>query len=98
SGSSALTGTEAISNGVSAFRRPQGKNASQTLTLLGVVAVTMILGTAYLAYRTNPAPSANGRISVVAEMAHAIFGRGFLFYAIQFFTLLILVLAANTSF
>ncbi len=98
SGSSALTGTEAISNGVSAFRRPQGRNASQTLTMLGVVAVTMIVGTAYLAHRTNPVPSASGRISVVAEMAHAIFGGGFFFYVVQFFTLLILVLAANTSF
>jgi amino acid transporter len=98
SGSSALTGTEAISNGVSAFRRPQGRNASRTLTLLGVTAVVMILGTAYLAHRTNPVPSASGRISVVAEMAKGLFGSGFMFYVIQFFTLLILVLAANTSF
>ncbi len=104
SGSSALTGTEAISNGVSAFRRPQGKNASQTLTLLGVIAVTMIVGTAYLAYRTHPMPSAGGKISVVAEMAKTIFpgskpgSGGLMFYVVQSFTLLILVLAANTSF
>ncbi len=103
SGSSALTGTEAISNGVSAFRRPQGRNASQTLSLLGVIAVLMIMGTAYLAARTNPTPSASGRISVVAEMAKTIFpgssgSGGPMFYVIQFFTLLILVLAANTSF
>jgi amino acid transporter len=103
SGSSALTGTEAISNGVSAFRRPQGRNASQTLTSLGVIAVLMITGTAYLAWRTNPTPSASGKISVVAEMAKTIFpgssgSGGPMFYVIQAFTLLILVLAANTSF
>ena len=58
SGSSALTGTEAISNGVSAFRRPQGRNASQTLAMLGVVAVTMIMGTAYPgAADATPTPS-----------------------------------------
>jgi amino acid transporter len=98
SGAAALTGTEAISNGVSAFRRPQGRNASKTLTLLGVIAVAMIVGTAYLANRTNPVPSASGSVSVVAEIAKSVFGSGFLFYMVQFFTLLILVLAANTSF
>jgi amino acid transporter len=98
SGAAALTGTEAISNGVSAFRRPQGRNASQTLTMLGAVAVTMILGTAYLASKTNPVPSTSGRISVVAEIAKSVFGNGFMFYVVQIFTLLILVLAANTSF
>ncbi len=102
SGSSALTGTEAISNGVSAFRRPQGRNASQTLTMLGVLAVFMIMGTAYLAYGTKPYP--DHKVSVVSEMAKVIFpgskpgSGGPMFYAIQFFTLLILVLAANTSF
>ena len=102
SGSSALTGTEAISNGVSAFRRPQGKNASHTLTYLGVLAVTMIMGTAFLAYRTTPWP--DHQTSVVSQMAKVIFpgktsgSGGTMFYAIQFFTLLILVLAANTSF
>src|SRR5262249_6594329 len=71
SGSSALTGTEAISNGVSAFRRPQGRNASETLTMLGFLAVFMIAGTAYLAYRTNPVP--DHKVSVVSEMAKVIF-------------------------
>jgi amino acid transporter len=102
SGSSALTGTEAISNGVSAFRRPQGKNASHTLTYLGLLAVTMIMGTAFLAYRTTPWP--DHQTSVVSQMAKVIFpgstpgSGGLMFYAIQFFTLFILVLAANTSF
>jgi len=102
SGSSALTGTEAISNGVSAFRRPQGRNASKTLTLLGVIAVTMIMGTAYLAYKTNPLP--DHKVSVVSEIAKVVFpgsrpgSGGPMFYAVQFFTLLILILAANTSF
>jgi hypothetical protein len=58
----------------------------------------MIVGTAYLANKTNPVPSKSGQVSVVAEIAQSIFGTGFLFYMVQFFTLLILVLAANTSF
>jgi amino acid transporter len=96
SGSSALTGTEAISNGVSAFRRPQGRNAAQTLTILGVVAVAMIMGIAYLAFRTNAYPST--KVSVVSEIARTIFGGGFMFWLVQVSTFAILILAANTSF
>jgi amino acid transporter len=96
SGSSALTGTEAISNGVSAFRRPQGRNASQTLALLGVIAVVMILGIALLTVQTHARPS--NRVSVVSEIAKAVFGGGFMFWLIQISTFAILILAANTSF
>jgi amino acid transporter len=96
SGSSALTGTEAISNGVSAFRRPQGRNASQTLALLGVIAVFMILGTALLAVRTHALPSET--VSLVSEIAKAVFGGGVMFWLIQISTFAILILAANTSF
>jgi amino acid transporter len=96
SGSSALTGTEAISNGVSAFRRPQGRNASQTLAILGVVAVLMIMGTALLTVQTHARPSET--VSVVSETAKAVFGGGFMFWLIQISTFAILILAANTSF
>src|SRR5439155_19001626 len=96
SGSSALTGTEAISNGVSAFRRPQGKNASQTLAMLGVIAVAMILGTAFLALGTHALPSTT--VSMVSEIAKAVFGGGFMFWLVQISTFAILILAANTSF
>ena len=96
SGSSALTGTEAISNGVSAFRRPQGRNASQTLAILGVTAVVLIMGIAYLARGTHAVPSHT--VSVVSEIAKAMFGGGFFFWFIQISTFAILILAANTSF
>ena len=96
SGSSALTGTEAISNGVSAFRRPQGRNASQTLAMLGVIAVLMIMGIAVLTVQTHARPS--NTVSVVSEIAKAVFGGGFMFWLIQISTFAILILAANTSF
>ena len=100
SGSTALTGVEAIANGVNAFRRPHGKNAATTLSILGVIAITLFLGVSYLAVREHARPS--GSASVVSQIARATFPAGsttsFLYYAVQVTTLLILVLAANTSF
>src|SRR5207245_8130339 len=57
SGSTALTGVEAISNGVPAFRRPQAKNAAETLGMMGAIAVTMFLGISFLALKAHPLPS-----------------------------------------
>src|SRR5205085_3157356 len=96
SGSTALTGVEAISNGVPAFRRPQAKNAAETLTTMGAIAVTMFLGISYLASRAHPTVS--DQRSVVAQLAHGVFGGGIGFYAVQIFTMAILILAANTSY
>jgi hypothetical protein len=100
SGSTALTGVEAIANGVNAFRHPQGKNAATTLAVLGTVAITMFLGVSYLAVHVHAMPSATD--SVVSQIARAVFRPGsfggFLYYAVQGTTLLVLVLAANTSF
>ena len=100
SGSTALTGVEAIANGVNAFRRPHGKNAATTLSILGVIAITLFLGVSYLAVHEHARPS--GSASVVSQIARATFPAGsttsFLYYAVQVTTLLILVLAANTSF
>jgi amino acid transporter len=96
SGSTALTGVEAISNGVPAFRRPQAKNAAETLTTMGAIAVTMFLGISFLASRAHPTVSPER--SVVAQIAHGVFGGGVGFYAVQVFTAAILVLAANTSY
>ena len=97
SGSTALTGVEAISNGVPAFRRPQSKNASETLLVMGVISVTMFLGISYLATHIHGITISEER-SVVGQIAHAVFGGGFFFYFVQFFTTAILVLAANTSY
>jgi amino acid transporter len=96
SGSTALTGVEAISNGVPAFRRPQSKNAAETLAIMGTIAITMFLGISFLASRMHVTVS--DERSVVAQIAHAVFGGGFLFYTVQIFTTAILVLAANTSY
>ena len=100
SGSTALTGVEAIANGVNAFRHPQGKNAAKTLAVLGAMAIAMFLGVSFLAVRVHARPSATD--SVVSQIARAVFPSGsfggFMYYAVQGTTLLILVLAANTSF
>ena len=96
SGSTALTGVEAISNGVPAFRRPQAKNAAETLTIMGAIAVTMFVGISFLASRATPTVSPER--SVVAQIAHGVFGGGVGFYLVQVFTAAILILAANTSY
>jgi amino acid transporter len=100
SGSTALTGVEAIANGVNAFRRPQGKNAATTLAILGGIAITLFLGVSFLAVREHARPS--GTASVLSQIARATFpagsAGGFMYYAVQFLTLGVLVLAANTSF
>src|SRR5205085_7314010 len=100
SGSTALTGVEAIANGVNAFKRPHGRNAATTLAVLGAIAITLFLGVSYLAVREHALPSQTA--SVVSQIARATFPAGsaasFMYYAVQATTLLILVLAANTSF
>ena len=100
SGSTALTGVEAIANGVNAFRKPHGRNAAQTLAILGVIAITLFLGVSYLAVHLHAMPSSTD--SVVSQIARAVFPAGsagsFMYYAVQGLTLLVLILAANTSF
>jgi amino acid transporter len=96
SGSTALTGVEAISNGVPAFRRPQAKNAAETLAIMGTIAVTMFLGISYLANATHALPSETK--SIVAQIADGVFGGGLPYYVVQVFTAGILILAANTSY
>ena len=100
SGSTALTGVEAIANGVNAFRHPQGKNAAKTLAVLGTIAITMFIGVSFLAVHVHAMPSSTD--SVVSQIARTVFPPGsfgaFMYYAVQGTTLLVLVLAANTSF
>jgi amino acid transporter len=100
SGASALTGVEAISNGVSAFRPPQGKNAAKTLVVMGVMAISLFIGVSYLAVHMHARPS--NSVSVISEIARATFPSSswssFMYYAVQALTFGILVLAANTSY
>jgi amino acid transporter len=100
SGASALTGVEAIANGVNAFRRPQSANAARTLAVLGTVAISLFLGVSWLAVHMHARPSATD--SVLSQVARATFPAGgataFLYWVVQVFTFGILVLAANTSY
>ena len=101
SGATALTGVEAIADGVQAFRRPQSKNAATTLLIMGMMAVTMFLGITLLAellhVRVNEHIAATN--SVLSQIGKTVFGeRNLLFFLLQGFTAGILVLAANTAF
>ena len=97
-GTTALTGVEAIADGVPAFRYPQSRNAAQTLLIMGVLAASMFLGISWLADQTNVVYEHGDPRTVVAQIAHAVFGGGFLFYVVQVMTAAILILAANTAF
>jgi len=94
----ALTGTEAISNGIPAFKQPEARNAATTLTWMAALLATMFIGTSIMAYLYQVHPTANE--TVISQFARIIFtGRmGWFYYIIQGTTALILVLAANTSF
>jgi amino acid transporter len=96
SGSTALTGVEAISNAITAFRRPQSRNAAQTLVMMAIIAITLFQGISYLALQTGALPSHEQ--SVLSQIADAVFGGGFGFYAVQVTTAGILILAANTAY
>jgi amino acid transporter len=104
SGCSAMTGVEAISNGVPAFAgetaRVRSQRAAQTLTVMIALLATFFLGTTYLAWRTGAAPTPTGEPTVTAQIARFAYSgsAGWLFYVVQGATLLILVFAANTSF
>jgi amino acid transporter len=100
SGAVALTGTESISNGVTAFRPPQAQNASRTLLAMGAVACSFFIGVSILAVKMDARPSETA--SVLSQIARAAFPAGsagsFVYYALQGLTLAILILAANTSY
>src|SRR6266478_7199443 len=96
SGCTALTGVEAVSDGVPAFKPPEAHNARVVLTWLGVILITLFLGITFLAYDFGITPRPEE--TVVSQLARHIFGGGFLYYELQAVTMLILLLAANTSF
>ncbi len=110
SGSAALTGVEAISNGVPAFRKPKSRNAASTLLMMGLIAVTMLMGIILLAQSTGVkiaesssdligAPPGYEQKTVIAQIAQAVFNHfQFGFYFVTAATGVILVLAANTAF
>jgi amino acid transporter len=96
SGCTAMTGIEAISNGIPAFRAPEPRNAAITLGWMAVILGLLFVGITLLASALGVVPS--GQETVVSQIARQLFGSGIVYYAIQAATALILVLAANTSF
>src|SRR4051795_7842483 len=109
SGCTALTGVEAVSNGVPSFREPKSRNAAATLTVMGVLAIVMFAGITALAMVTHvhmaedPArliglPAGQEQKTALSQIGLAVFGSGPAFYVLQAFTAAILVLAANTAY
>jgi len=94
-GCTAMTGTEAISNGVPAFKKPEANNARTTLVAMGVLLGTMFIGLSFLAQHIGVRPADE---SVLSQVGRTVFGKGPLWVALQIATALILILAANTAF
>ena len=96
SGAVALSGVEAISNGIPTFRRPESKNAATTLMTMAVILGTLFLGISVLARHLAPFPTHDE--TVISQMGRAVFGVGPLHTLLQFATAGILILAANTAY
>jgi amino acid transporter len=92
----AMTGTEAISNGVGAFKRPSSRNAAVTLGWMATILGVFFLGSSFLTQHLRILPLAGE--TVLSQLGHRIFGGGAMYYALQYSTFAVLVLAANTSF
>jgi amino acid transporter len=97
-GGSSLTGLEAISNSVSAFRTPESRNARITLVAMSSILAFLVLGVTMLAHWTHAVPYAAGSPTVLSQEVQDVAGHGVLFYLVQIATLLILYTGGNTSF
>ena len=102
SGGAAVTGVEAISNGVTAFRKPEWRNARKALVIMGSTLGVLFLGLSFLAIKIHPIPYEDGVPTVISQIGKEVFGEspvGHVLYAmLQVGTVLILILAANTGF
>ena len=102
SGGAAVTGVEAISNGVPAFKKPEWKNARKTLVVMGSLLGIMFLGLSWMDSKLHVSPFEHGTPTVISQIGKFAYGGGLLgnilYYCLQGGTMLILVLAANTSF
>jgi amino acid transporter len=101
-GGASLTGIEAVSDAVGAFRPPEGRNARKVLIAEGLILGTLVAGISWLAHATHATPRNSGYPTVIAQEAQVVFGSGFfghaLFYLVQAATALILYTGGNTSF
>lgn len=96
SGCTALTGVEAVSNGVPNFKEPSQKNAKMTLNLLGLSVLVIFGGLAFLTTIYHAVPNFDN--TVISQISLQVFGKGFMYYIVQATTAIILIMAANTSF
>ena len=97
-GSVALSGTEAITNGVPAFKPPEPRNAANTMTAMGFLLGTIFVGVSILAFAFGIVPDPTEQVTLIAQVSKQVFGDGLVFVLFQVATTLILVLAANTGF
>ncbi|MBA3943559.1 MAG: APC family permease [Herpetosiphonaceae bacterium] len=95
SGCTALTGVEAISNGITAFKEPKSRNASATMVAMSVILGITFIGITILANQIHALPAEE---TVISQLSRTVFGRGPLYYAMTAGTTLVLIMAANTSF
>jgi amino acid transporter len=95
-GCTALTGIEAISNGIQAFKPPESKNAAKTMVVMGFLAMSLFLGITFLSTHINLMPVETD--SILSQMTRRVAGTSALYYWVQFFTAMILILAANTAY
>lgn len=98
SGACALTGVEAISNGIPAFKPPETKNAQKTLIWMALLFGSIFFAITFLAAKTGIVPDPKETESIISMVMKAIAGTSWAYYLVQFSTMLILILAANTSF
>ncbi len=96
SGCATLTGIEAVSNGVKAFKAPEARNAGLTLVWMAIILGVLTIGIAYFSHHYAILPNRNE--TVLSQLARTVFSKGVVYYIIQFATALILILAANTSY
>ncbi len=97
-GCTALTGVEAISNGVQSFKKPEARNAATTMTAMALILGALFLGTTLLARHFGIVYEHGDKETVMSQMGEQVFGRNIVYYTLQAFTAGILFLAANTSF
>ena len=98
-GCSAMTGTEAISNGVPAFKPPESRNAGMVLGIMAVILGTLLIGVTYLAQVLKLVPKIDGSETILSMVGRAVYGNGtLLYFTLQIATMAILFMGANTSF
>jgi len=98
SGCSSMTGLETVSNGVPVFRPPESRNAAITMVTIGGTLIFLIMGLTLLARHFGVNPDLTLRETVASRVAEAVAGRSWIYYAVQWTTMLVLVIAANSAF